>query len=106
MTVKPTAAPTAATRINTLPKKIVSLKILLERSLNTMEAMTLYGETALHSTISELVHRHDLKFDRVSERHMNRVDRSVYFVRYTLAEESKKAALSLIKVYENKRKRA
>lgn len=105
MTDKLTVAPTATTSPITLPKKIVSLKILLKRSLNTMEAMALYGETALHSTISELVHRHDLKFDRVNERHLNRVDRGVYFVRYTLADESKKAALSLISAYENKEKR-
>ncbi len=106
MTDKLTVAPTATTSLITLPKKIVSLKILLKRSLNTLEAGNIYNETALHSTISELVHRHDILFDRVNEKHTNAEGRSVYFVRYALAAESKKAAISLIRAYENKEKRA
>lgn len=102
----PATPATGATSTKPLPIKIIALIHLLERSLNKLEALTLYGDTALNSTISDLANGHGLVFDRKSEPHQHRNGGKTHFTRYTLAEESKKAAISLISAYENKEKRA
>jgi len=82
-----------------IPKKAICLAHLLRRSLTTLEALSLYGETALHSTISELTHTHGLLFHRKREAHQHQGGGTAYFVRYTLAPESREAAATLLKHY-------
>ena len=84
-------------------KKLVALKLLKHRSLIEPEALALYGETCLHSTISTLWNTHNIKFIRVPEKY------GVFdarFTRYTLHPDSTKAANDLIKHYEQKLKGA
>jgi hypothetical protein len=95
----PPAAPTATSKIKLLPKKIVSLKILEVRSLIEPEALKLYGDTCLHSTVSTLWNTHNIGFDRVSEKYGVH---KVSFTRYTLQENSKERAAQLIAHYEGR----
>lgn len=97
---KPATPATGATSPKSLPKKIISLIHLMERSLNTLEAMNLYGETALHSTISDLVHDHDLVFNRIREPHQHRNGGKTYFMRYTLSDDSRDIAEALVNRYK------
>ncbi|SIS82658.1 helix-turn-helix domain-containing protein [Neptunomonas antarctica] len=96
------AAPTAATsnKAKPLPLKIIALTHLLKRSLITLEATSLYGDTALHSTISTLTHKHGLVFHRKRVTHQHRHGRSVYFTRYTLSDDSRETAEALVKHYK------
>ena len=55
-----------------IPKYIITLRILLDRSLIELEALSLYGETCLHSTISTLSNKKGIRFHRKSELHKNR----------------------------------
>lgn len=98
---KPAAPATGATsnKAKLLPKKIISLIHLMERSLNTLEAMSLYGETALHSTISDLAHDHGLVFDRQMEPHQHRNGGRTHFMRYTLNDGSRESAEALVNRY-------
>lgn len=82
------------------PKYIVSLKELIERGeagLNELEALSAYGETALHSTISTLCNGHGLEFKRVFEPHRHRRGGITHFMRYTLIDRDK--ALSMVQPY-------
>ena len=91
------AAPTATSKPVKSPKKIVALKHLLTTSLISPEAHSLYGDTALHSTISSLWNTHSIGFDRKPEKH------GIYgalFTRYTLQESSREKAHQLIVHYE------
>lgn len=84
------------------PKKIIALQHLLIRSLNQLEALPLYGETCLHSTISTLSNDHNLEFDRVREPHNHQGGGVTHFTRYTLAEESRSQAEVLVNSYTRK----
>ena len=60
---------------NDSPKYIITLIHLLERrstGLNELEALGLYGETCLHSTISTLSNGHGMTFKRKREPHQHR----------------------------------
>ena len=81
------------------PKKALCLYHLCRRSLVQLEALSLYGETCLHTTISELANRHGLTIKRQQEAHRNQHGGTVYFTRYTLAPESQEAAADLLKHY-------
>lgn len=93
------AAPTATSKIKCLPKKIVSLKHSITRSLIEPEALGLYGDTCLHSTISTLWNTHGIAFDRKSEKYGVH---GVQFTRYTLQESSRDKAHQLIVHYEGR----
>jgi len=100
--IKPAAKLKPASKTKRI-KKIVSLKLLTKRSLIEPEALALYGETCLHSTISTLWNTHNIEFIRVPEKY------GVFgarFTRYTLHPDSTKAANDLIKHYEQKLKGA
>ncbi len=99
MNKHPPAAPTATSKLAKIPKKIVSLKVLEFRSLIEPEALKLYGDTCLHSTISTLWNTHNIGFDRTSEKYGVH---GVNFTRYTLQESSRERALQLIAHYEGK----
>lgn len=82
------------------PKKIIALHYLMTRSLIQLEASELWGETCLHSTISELCHTNGLEFDRVQQPHQHRHGGMAYFKRYTLKESSRSAAQALLDQYQ------
>jgi hypothetical protein len=99
MNIDSPAAFTATSKLAKLPKFIVSLDVLIARSLIEPEALNLYGDTCLHSTISTLWNTHHIGFDRVPEKY------GVYnvsFTRYTLQESSRERALNLIAHYEGR----
>jgi len=99
MANKPAAPATGATS-RTPPKKIVALYYLLNRSLIELEALSLYGETCLHSTISELANRDGLRFQRKREQHHHQHRGTTYFTRYTLEPESRQAAQLMVAAYD------
>lgn len=81
------------------PKYIITLTHLLEGPLNGLEALSLYGDTCLNTTISTLKHHHGMSFKKVLEPHNNRAGGTVFFMRYWLEEEHTDHALRLIKAY-------
>lgn len=93
---KPAAPATEATSPKVLPKKIIALTYLLTRSLVQLEALRLYGDTCLNTTISDLANQHGLVFIRKREPHQHRSGGTVYFMRYTLSNESQEAAQALV----------
>jgi hypothetical protein len=81
---------------NYSPKYIITLFHLLERhstGLNELEALCLYGETCLHSTISSLSNGHGIDFKRKRESHKHCGGRNTHFMRYWLADTNKAARL-------------
>ncbi len=81
------------------PKFIISLSHLMTRSLNELEALSLYGETCLHSTISTLKNKYGIDFCRVRESHQHRRGGKTSFMRYTLQKRYKEKAANLLKRY-------
>jgi hypothetical protein len=94
---KPSITP-ACERVRT-PKKAICLSYLYRRSLTELEALSLYHDTCLHSTISDLYNNNGIVFKRVKEAHPHSGGGTVYFTRYTLEPESRKAAATLLKHY-------
>lgn len=90
---------TPTTKRARVPKKAICLSYLYQHSLVELEALSLYGETCLHSTISALANNNGLEFKRVRESHSHQHGGTVYFTRYTLADESRKAAAALLRHY-------
>ena len=84
------------------PKKVIALEYFLTRSLVQLEAFSLYGETCLHTTVSDLSNRHGLVFDRRRESHGHQNGGTTYFTRYSLKEESREAAINLLNYYLRK----
>ena len=98
---KKQAAPTKkAARLKKAPKKIIALHYLMTRTLIQLEASSLYGETCLYSTISELYHVNGLEFDRAQHQHQHRHGGMAYFTRYTLKESSRAKAQALLDQYQ------
>ena len=90
---------TATSKLARLPKKIIALKHLLTTPLIEPEALRLFGETCLHSTISTLCNTHGIEFDRYPEKY------GVYdamFTRYHLQPDSRKRAHQLISHYQGR----
>ncbi|HKM27779.1 MAG TPA: helix-turn-helix domain-containing protein [Thiopseudomonas sp.] len=65
-------------------------------SINRFEASKLLYDTALNSTISFLANAHGITFDKLWESVPNRVGSSTKVKRYSLAIESRAAALKLL----------
>jgi len=84
------------TVIKVTPKTILALRILVNRSLNRLEALNLYGDTCLNSTVSELANRHGFNFIRKTEPHINRANGKSYFMRYWLEPSQMKKAYDFI----------
>lgn len=78
------------------PKYIVSLTHFVNRSMNRLEALSLYGDTCLNTTVSALINDHGISFNKKKEPHTNQAGGTVYFTRYRLADESKARAYQLI----------
>ena len=83
-----------------VPKYIITLRILLQRSLIELEALSIYGETCLHSTISTLSNQKGIRFYRKSEAHKHRNGGVTHFTRYSIFDEDKEKAKALIKPFE------
>ncbi|MFC6672525.1 hypothetical protein [Marinobacterium aestuariivivens] len=102
---KPTAptTETAGPKKKKLPKYLILTEIMTEgRTLIALEALSEYGDTCLHTTISYLTHEYGLHFIRTPEKHRHRGGGSVYFTRYKLAPDSIKKAEALIKFYKQR----
>lgn len=74
-----------------LTKQMTCLSHLLVASLNKLDALRLYGETCLNTTISQLGKK-GYDFTRKREPHINRVGDTVRFMRYTLTPTSAQRA--------------
>lgn len=81
------------------PKYIVSLSYFIHRSMNRLEALNLYGDTCLNTTVSALSKKHGFTFIKRLEPHTNQAGGIVHFTRYWLAGESKERAYEAIKPY-------
>ena len=83
-----------------VPKYIICLKHLYDRmsqGINELEALSLYGETCLHSTISTLANTHGIAFKRKMEPHQHQGGGITHFKRYWLCTPSQ--AQRLLKLY-------
>lgn len=83
-----------------VPKYIIALSLLLKKSLVELEAFSEYGETCLHSTISTLANKNGIRFHRKSESHINRNRGETHFTRYTIFDEDREKAETLIKPFK------
>ncbi|MDU0113281.1 hypothetical protein RT723_09795 [Psychrosphaera aquimarina] len=69
-----------------------------------LEALSAYGETCLHTTISALFNKHGLNFSRTPESHHHKRGGETRFTRYSLSGgESFTKAKALLKHYQVKR---
>lgn len=83
-----------------VPKYLIALRYLLQGSLIELEALGLYGETCLHSTISTLYNQKGIRFHRKRETHRHRGGGITHFTRYSLFDEDRQKADALISIYE------
>lgn len=75
----------------TAPKRIVALYYFLQRSMYKLEALDLYGETCLNTTVSELC-KQGYEFGRKRERHLGRSGKMITYMRYWLMPHCRKQA--------------
>ena len=73
------------------PKRIVALYYFLQRSMYKLEALDLYGETCLNTTVSELS-KQGYVFGRERERHLGRSGKIITYMRYWLMPHCRKQA--------------
>jgi len=81
------------------PKYILALTYFVQDSMNRLDALNLYGDTCLNTTVSALTKEHGFTFIKKKEPHLNQSGGTVRFTRYWLVDESKERALQLIKPY-------
>ena len=82
-----------------IPKTIIALSYLIDGSMNKLDALRLYGDTCLNTTISELSNYQGFRFIRKNEVHINKAGGRTHFTRYWLAEEDKARAIKMIYKY-------
>ncbi|WP_293267698.1 hypothetical protein [Neptunomonas sp.] len=85
------------------PKYIIALAYFtqrLEQGMNQLEALQLYGETCLHSTVSDLANKSDYAFIRIDEPHRHQHGGNTHFRRYWLKHELVDKAHKHINTYE------
>lgn len=83
-------------------KRHVLLRLLLERGktgINKFEALDLYGETALTTSISELGLLDGMVIERKLEPRPRRTGKTVHFTRYWLSPSSYEAAKAILSQY-------
>lgn len=72
--------------------------------LNTLEANQIFGETCLHSTVSDITRLHRIRFSHTKESITNRAGTKSFFTRYKLEHKNHNfAAMRLINKYRLKR---
>lgn len=76
-----------------------ALYYLAQRPLFALDALNLYGDTCLHSTVSDLERRFGLVFTREPVTHPHQHGGTTVFARYTLAPECRGLAAKLLKPY-------
>ena len=85
------------------PKYIITLKQFVERleqGMNQLEALSNYGETCLHSTVSDLANKHGYEFIRQDEPHTHQHGGKTHFRRYWLKQELVDRARKHIHLHE------
>lgn len=82
-----------------IPKYILALTHFVNHSMIQLEALNLYGDTCLNTTVSALTHNHGLTFIKKSEPHRNKSGGTVHFMRYWLSDDSQAHARHLISRY-------
>ncbi len=83
-----------------IPKYIICAKHLLERDsegMNELEALRVYVETCLHSTISYLANNRGIAFKRKWEPHQHQHGGKPHFKRYSLSKREQ--AIKLVSFY-------
>jgi hypothetical protein len=81
-------------------KKIVALIHFIEvggSGLFELEAFDLYGDTCLHTTVSDLKRSHGIEFEKRPHWHIRKNGQRVKFIRYFL--KSVEAAMALVRKY-------
>jgi len=84
-------------------KQETSLSYFLARSMNSMEANSLYGDTCLHTTVSDLKRCYGLRFERAREKIKNRMGVLVNFTRYQLFTEDSTRAHIVVRILKERR---
>ncbi len=93
----PPMTPARATKKPRKPTKWAwALYYLAQRPLFALEALNLYGDTCLHSTISDLSRRYGLVFSREWVTHNHQHGGTTEFARYTLVPECRELAAELL----------
>lgn len=85
------------------PKYIITLELFLNRldqGMNQLEALQAYGETCLHSTVSDLANKSGYEFTRKDEPHTHQNGGKTHFRRYWLKPELANKARKHISLYE------
>ncbi len=67
--------------------------------MNKLEALSLYGDTCLNTTISVLSNNLGFRFIRKNEVHRHRGGGKTYFTRYWLVKEDRERAISMVYKY-------
>lgn len=83
-----------------LTKQMICLAHLLVGSLNKLEALRLYNDTCLNTTISQLGDK-GYNFTKKREPHVNRIGDTVYFMRYALTHDSAQRAIKALSSLSN-----
>jgi|CEGF01.1.fsa_nt_gi hypothetical protein len=95
--------PLAREGVTTKPRKPTKwarcLYYLTQRPLFELEALNLYGDTCLHTTISDLNKRFGLLFHREWVTHQHQHGGTTTFMRYTLAPECREQAVALLEPF-------
>lgn len=85
------------------PRKLTKwarcLHYLTQRPMFELEAFDLYGDTCLHTTVSDLKQRFGLMFKHEKVKHQHRGGGVAIFTKYTLAPESRERAAALLKPF-------
>ncbi|WP_372741025.1 hypothetical protein [Neptunomonas sp.] len=72
----------------------------LEQGMNQLETLRIYGETCLHSTVSDLANKHGSGLIRQDEPHTHQHGGKTHFRRFWLKPEQLDRALKHIKLHE------
>jgi hypothetical protein len=80
-------------------KWALGLFYLAQHPLFELEALSLYGDTCLHTTVSDLQKRFGLVFHREWVTHHHQRGGKTRFKRFTLAQESREHAAALLEPY-------
>lgn len=100
--MKKASNPNRATSIEKKKKTkvIIALTYLLEKQLNQLDALSLYGDTCLNTTISELRNKLGFSIHGKLEPHEHQGGGITYFMRYRLHPECHQRAKDLIAKYD------
>jgi hypothetical protein len=102
-TTKSTSSGTIVTPTGSKKRKptkwALCLYYLTQRPLFALEALRLYGDTCLNTSISDLTKKHGLIFHKEWITHHHQNGGTTEFMRYTLAQECREQAAALLKPF-------